>query len=675
MLNFKKWNIANSENYRLLSEKYSVCSLSSKVAASRLNLISETELFSSENLIRSPFDLIDMDRAVDRINDALENDEKIVVYGDYDADGVTATVILTSFLEAMGADVSFYIPSREDEGYGLNKQAIGKLCDDGCNLIITVDNGIAAIDEIEFAKSLGIDVVVTDHHMPQGKIPDCIVVDPHREDCPSKFKEICGAFVAFKLVAALDGGDYDGAFMQYGELVALATIADIVPLVDENRTVARLGIGKMKTTDNLGLCTLINAALSEEAVIDSNLVTYSIIPRINAAGRMGDAKRAAQLLLSEDEAEAECLADELCRDNDKRKNIETDILSEIDEMAVSQPHIFSQRIVVVCGKGWHHGVLGIVASKLVEKTGKPAIVLSEEDAVASGSGRSVEGFNLFEALCSCSEVFERFGGHSLAAGVTVKVENVTEFRDKVNAYAAKNYPYMPVNTLSADAVISPEEITLAAVKELSMFEPFGKSNSAPVFAVLGAILISSTPVGNGKHTRLSLSYNKYNFTALYFGTLADEFSPFLQKNVDILIRLKPNVYNGIESVTIQIVDVRPSGINDEVFFKEKQLYEMAERGENISLRQAQYLMPSREEAVELYKILKKNSPYNFGEDMLWWQLSGKINRAKLSVILKAFRERELADIRDGRIEILEAKQKQDLFGCDILKNILEHLSN
>lgn len=675
MLNFKKWNIANAENYRSLSEKYAVCSLASKVAASRLSTISEKELFSSENFVASPFDLVDMDRAVDRINEALENDEKIVVYGDYDADGVTATVILTSFLEVMGADVSYYIPSREDEGYGLNTDAIERLCDEGCNLIITVDNGIAAIDEIEFAKSLGMDVVVTDHHMPQGEIPDCIVVDPHREDCPSKFKDICGAFVAFKLVAALDGGDYEGAFMQYGELVALATIADIVPLVDENRAAVRLGIQRIKNTDNLGLCALINAALSDEAQIDSNSITYSIIPRINAAGRMGSARRAADLLLCEDEDEAERLASELCRDNDKRKNIEAEILSEIDEMSISQPQLFSDRIVVVCGKGWHHGVLGIVASKLVEKTGKPAIVLSEEDGVAVGSGRSVEGFNLFEALCSCSEVFERFGGHSLAAGVTVKVENFTEFRSKINEFAAKNYPYMPINTLLADAVISPEDITLVAVKELSMFEPFGKSNSAPIFAVLGATLSGSASIGNGKHTRLSFTFEKHNFTALYFGASADEFSAFLQKNVDILVRLKPNMYNGIESVTIQIADLRPSGINDDIFFKEKQLYEMAERNEKLSIKQAQYLMPSRDEAVELYKILKKNSPYNLGEDMLWWQLSGKINRAKLSVIIKAFCEAGLANISDGKIEIPEAKQKQDLFQCSILKNISGYLSN
>lgn len=673
MHSFKKWNIANTESFRSVSEKYSVCSLAAKAASSRLSSISEKDLFSPQDFVASPFELIDMDRAAERVNEAIDNGEKIVVYGDYDADGVTATVILTSYLEAMGADVSFYIPSREDEGYGLNTSAIQRLCDEGCNLILTVDNGIAAIDEIEFAKSLGMDVVVTDHHMPQGEIPDCIVVDPHREDCPSKFKDICGAFVAFKLVAALDGGDYDEAFFQYAELVALATIADVVPLIDENRTIVRLGIRRMRKTNNLGLCALIIAALSEGTEIDSNSVTYAIVPRINAAGRMSNAGRAAELLLCEDEQAAEELAAELCRDNEKRKNIEADILSKIEEMSLSQPQLFSDRVVVVCGEGWHHGVLGIVASKLVEKTGKPAIVLSEENGVATGSGRSVEGFNLFDALCSCSEIFERFGGHSLAAGVTVKVENITEFREKINAYAAQEFPYMPINTLSADAAIDPGEITLAAVRELAMFEPFGKSNAAPVFAILGASLTGSTPIGNGKHTRLSFAYDKFNFSALCFGSLADEFSPFLGKKVDILVRLKPNVYNDIESVTIQIVDIRPSGINDELFFKEKQLFEMAERCERLTAKQAQYLMPSREEAVELYKILKRNGSYNFGEDMLWWQLSGKINRAKLSVIVKAFEESSLASVKAGKIEILEASQKQDLFQCSILKNISGYL--
>ncbi len=673
MLTFKKWKLQDTLSYSQLCSKYNITPLSAKVAASRIENLGEKELFSESDSVSSPFELIDMDAAVERINEAVDSQQKIVVYGDYDADGVTATVILTSYLEAMGADVSYYIPQRESEGYGLNKDAIQKLSQDGCELIVTVDNGISAVEEIDFAQSLGMDVVVTDHHMPQSEIPDCIVIDPHRRDCPSRFKEICGAFVAFKLVAALDGGEYDGAFEQYAELVALATIADVVPLVDENRTIVRFGIERMRETDNFGLKALIDASLSESGQIDSNSVTYSLVPRINAAGRMGNAQRAAQLLLCEDEEESEALAEQLCRENSSRKDIETDILNEIDEMQRLNPQLFSNRIVVVSGKNWHHGVLGIVASKLVERTGKPSLVLSEQDGNLSGSARSVEGFDLFSALEACKECFTRFGGHSLAAGVTLLVDKLPEFINKINDYACKNHHFMPQNEIEIDAVISAEEISLAAVKELSLFEPFGKSNPAPIFALLSLKVKSITSIGNGNHSRLTLSDGKNTFTALYFGMPEGELTPFLEKNVDIIVRLKQNNFNGNLSVTIQIVDLRPCGVDDRLFFKEKQLYEAAARGEALNKKEAEYLMPSYDEAAELYRILKQNSGYGRGEDMLWWQLSGKINRARLSVILKALCQSELLKCDKNGYSIVPANSKHNLFETDILKFIAGYL--
>lgn len=675
MIAFKKWNIAEQKSFRELSQKYGVCSLAAKVAAARIGSISEQELFSQKDYISSPFELIDMERAVERINNAVDMQQKIIVYGDYDADGVTATVILCSYLEAIGANVSYYIPLREQEGYGLNKNAIQKLKDGGCELIITVDNGVAAVKEIAFAQSLGIDVVVTDHHMPQETLPDCIVVDPHRKDCLSKFKDICGAFVAFKLVAALDDGDYEGAFEQYAELVALATLADIVPLVDENRTIVRLGLSRMRETDNLGLCSLIDAAFSESSEIDSTAVTYGLVPRINAAGRMGDASRAAALLLCEDERYAESLCHELCADNEKRKQIETDILSEIEEMSAADPMLFSRRVIVVCGKGWHHGVLGIVASKLVEKTGKPALVLSEDGDCAIGSGRSVEGFELFDALNNCRDLFTRFGGHSLAVGVTLPSNRVNTFREQINCYAEQNYPYMPQNALEADAVIAPSEITLAATKELSVFEPFGKNNPTPLFVMQSITVQNISPIGNGKHTRLLLSDGDFKFTALYFSVSAKELSVYMGQKVDMLVRLKPNIYNGTESVTIQIVDIRPCGIRDAVFFKEKQLFEAALRREKLSTKQAAYLYPTHEQAAEVYRVLKQNSGYDNGTDVLWWQMGGKINRAMLGVILEAFCQSSLAVIDKGKIFLVKTQQKQDLFQCDILQYISEYLQH
>ena len=668
-MNFKKWKILDSYEYKSYMIKHPVCSLSAKVLAARKGVIGEKEIFSRDNFLYSPFDLVDMDRAVDRINKALENDEKIAVYGDYDTDGVTATVILYSYLEAMGADVVFYIPDREGEGYGLNNAAIEKLCDEGCSLIVTVDNGIAAVEEIDFAKNLGIDVVVTDHHKPQGVIPNCIVVDPHREDCTSTFKDICGAFVAFKLVAALDGGEYEGAFEEYAELVAIATVADIVPLVSENRTIVKLGLERMKNTDNLGLLALMNASLSPDSEINSTAVTYSIVPRINAAGRMGSARRAAELLLCTDEERADELCLEICSENNKRKDIENDILDEIDDISRKNPEIFSQRIVVVKGKGWHHGVLGIVASKLVEKYMRPAIVLSDDDGQLVGSGRSVDGFSLFDAVNSSKETLTRFGGHSLAVGVSLKSENFDAFCKAVNNFAALKYEYMPINCTCADAVINANEITLAAVKELSMFEPFGKDNSAPAFALLDLTLSKIASIGNGKHSRLTFLSDGEQFTCVCFGKTADEFKVYEGKRVDIIVRLKTGTYMGNESVTISLVSIRPNDIDDDLFFKQIQLFDAVQRKDNLSNAQARHLMPSYDEAKELYRTIRAVSGLKLSDDEIWFLAGRNINRARVSAIMKAFEESGLVTRQNGQIVLPQVSEKKDLFSSDILKYI------
>lgn len=669
MLEFNKWNIKNAPDYHSLCSKYGVSEICAKVAAARILDLGEDELFSHNDAISSPFELKDMDRAIDRINEAVDLGQKITVYGDYDADGVTATVILHSYLEAIGADVSYYIPKREGEGYGLNVDAIKKLYDEGCELIVTVDNGISAVDEIEYVKSLGMDIVVTDHHKPQSVLPDCIVVDPHRADCGSKFKDICGAFVAFKLVAALDDGDYEGAFEQFAELVTIATLADVVPLVSENRTVVRLGLERIKNTDNLGLCALMRAAFSENYDIDATSVAFGIVPRINAAGRMGDAANAVRLLLSEDEQTAELLCNEICAQNDKRKNIEQQILEEIDEIFAIDPSILAHRVVVVSSKGWHHGVLGIVASKIVEKTGKPAIILSEDDGVAIGSGRSVEGFSLFDAASYCKDLFTKFGGHSLAVGVTLDADKVAVFRNKINRFAEQNYKFMPQRTLTADAVISPAEITLAAVKELSLLEPTGKDNPAPVFALLDVTVGKISSIGNGKHSRLALRHENTFLNAVYFGKTVNELSFYADKRVDLLVSLKINVYMDTQSVSLQILDMRPSGINDELFFKEKALADSATRFEELTGKEANYLMPQHNEAAQVYKTIKLIAPEQCYADAIWYTLGGKINRAKLGVILEAFCESELAKNVNGQIRLLKTESKKDLFASDILRHI------
>lgn len=673
-MEFKKWTVSDSTDYSNISKKYNLSPLCAKAVCARLSTISESELFSEDFYLNSPWDLKDMDRAVDRINEAIDMGQKIIVYGDYDADGVTATVILTSYLEAMGADVNFYIPSRDEEGYGLNTSALKMLSDHGCELVITVDNGISAVNEIEYAKSLGMDVVVTDHHKPQAVLPDCIVVDPHRADCKSKFKDICGAFVAFKLVAALDGGEYDGAFEQFAELVTIATLADVVPLVSENRSIVKLGLERIKNTDNLGLRALMDAAFSENYDINATSVAFGIAPRINAAGRMGDACRAAKLLLTENEQDAYELCDEICRENDKRKNTEQSILEDIERIFEAKAEIPSQRVIVVSNPGWHHGVLGIVASRIVEKFGKPAIVLSQDGKAATGSGRSVEGFSLFDAVSYCSDIFTKFGGHSLAVGVSLDSDKIELFRAKINEYAKQNYTYMPVKTLTADAVISPDEITLAAIKELSVLEPTGKDNPAPVFVLENVLLEKTASIGNGKHTRLSLkSENKY-FNAVLFGTPEGSLSPLLGRRVDLMVSLGVNIYGGNESVNMRVFDIRPCGINDNLFFKEKQLFELCENSEPLTVKQAKYLMPTRDEAKEVFKILRLSPLNKASADLIWYKLLGKINRAKIEVILSALCQSGIADFSGGEYGLVDTQDKKDLFACNILKHISGYLS-
>ncbi len=667
-MRFAKWRIGDSLQAPEIARQYGVGSLAAKAAAARSADISPEMLFSTEDGISSPFDYYDMARAVEAIEAALDAQQRIVVYGDYDVDGITATVILYSYLQALGADVDFYIPNRETEGYGLNARAIEEIGRQGCALLITVDNGIAAVEEVALAQSLGMTVVVTDHHQPPEILPDCIAVDPHRPDCSSRFKELCGAAVAFKLVAALEGGDYEGAFEQYAELLALATIADVVPLVGENRTLVRLGLLRMRETDNLGLHALIEASLSPQAKLDSVSVAYSLVPRLNAAGRMGSALRAVELLLCEDDTRAQELAEELCRANASRRESETAVLEEIDRLFLDQPQLFDDRVIVLCADGWHPGVLGIVAAKVVERTGKPALLLSKNGETASGSGRSVEGFPLLEALRACSAQLTRFGGHSLAAGLCLQATQVDAFRRAINAYARQHFPFMPEAIVSADAVIEAQEVTLAAVRELSVLEPFGRQNPEPAFVFREMMLKAVSTIGSGKHSRLSVSDGNAVFTAVCFGKTAEEFEPFVGNKVDLLVRLKINVYQQTESVTVQVLSLRPSGLRDEVFFKERQLASAAAQGEVLTAKSAAYLYPTREQAAAVYRLLRRQSAKT-DADTLWWQLGGSINRAKLGAVLEAFCQCGLLQRQGNGFSVCSVGGKTDLFQCGVLLHI------
>lgn len=471
--------------------------------------------------LSSPFLIRDMEIAADIINEAIENGTSICVYGDYDCDGVMATAILATYLTETGADVTCYIPERT-EGYGLNKDAIDKLHNDGVELIVTVDNGISAINEAEYIYSLGMKLVITDHHQQGDTLPRAeAIVDPHRHDDCSPFKYACGAFIALKLVAALDDGDYTLALEQFGDLAAIATVADIVSLTGENRLIVRYGMNLINETDRPALIALKEISGYAEKAVDTSALGFGLAPRINAAGRFGSPMTALQLFLCDNYDDAIVIAQELDELNRQRKQTENDIISEIYAILDNDSSILRDRVIFVCGKGWHHGVIGIAASRLMEQFGKPCFIASEENGELRGSARSFGSFSVFAALTAASDVLEKFGGHPGAGGFTIKSGMGDDFRRLINKYALENHREMPCYELSADLAISPADITIENINGLEVLEPFGMGNEKPVFLIENAFVKDIRPLSGGIHSKIRIKTGGYEFDALRFRTAPD----------------------------------------------------------------------------------------------------------------------------------------------------------
>ena len=442
-------------------------------------------LLAGEEELSDPMLLTDMDKACARILEAIDKEQTIVVYGDYDVDGVTATALLYQHLKGMGASVKCMLPSREGDGYGLSKNAIQSIHDKGCQLIVTVDNGISALEEAEFAASLGVDLIVTDHHLPHDALPKAVaVVDPRRADDHSPFKGLCGAGVAFKLCAALDGCPPEEMLDYCGDLAAVGTVADVMPLTGENRTLVKAGLKLLQQTDRPGISALLEEVGLEGKPITAENVSYAIAPRINAAGRMDNAVTALQLVLCEDEERAAELAHKLNEINVARQETEQEIVKAAQEQLDAEPAILEDRVILIWGRDWHPGVIGIVASRLVEKTGRPVIVVSvDEHGEGKGSGRSVQGFNLHECIASCEDILLRFGGHAMAAGLSVREENLPELRRRLNEWAARECAVLFTPPLECDLSIHLDRITVESVRRLEQLAPYGAENPTPVFVL------------------------------------------------------------------------------------------------------------------------------------------------------------------------------------------------
>ena len=560
----KKWQIFEPDKNKIeeIKSKYKVNQLLATILANR-NILKEEDirlfLNPTRNDFYNPFLITDMDIAVNRIIKAIENKENITIYGDYDVDGITSITVLKSFLNDIGVETNTYIPNRLIEGYGLNKEAIDKISKKGCNLMITVDCGISAIEEIEYANSLGIETIITDHHEAGNEIPKAIaVIDNKRKDSKYPFRELAGVGVVFKLIQAIGITLKlkEESYLKYLDIVCIGTISDIVPLVDENRVIAKLGLLLVAQTKNIGLRSIINSSGYNK--IDSNTISFGVAPRINACGRMGKAEEALELFLSKDKNEVNELTNKLNEHNRKRQETEKAIFENALEK-IKAEHLDENKAIIVGGENWHHGVIGIVSSKITEMYFKPSILLSfEEDGIGKSSGRSIPGFDLHEALMKCSDTIEKFGGHSMAVGITVKKDNLEKFKKEFEQIATQSKIDEIIPIINIDAKVDLSDIDKEMVESLKQLEPFGEANKMPVFAFKNLKIDSIRALSEGKHLKLTLKDNNYIINAIGFniGYLANEYR--IGDKIDVAGVLEINTFNGVDNLQINIKDIMKS---------------------------------------------------------------------------------------------------------------------
>ena len=559
----KKWQIYEAtqdkqEKIEELKQKYNINQLLATILVNR-GIIEQEKLKIFLNPTRkdfhNPFLMPDMEKAVDRIIKAIEKKEKIIIYGDYDADGITSITVLKSFFKDLGIDVEYYIPNRLSEGYGLNKTAVEEIANNGYNLMITVDCGITAVEEVELAKRKNIDTIVTDHHEVADELPKAIaVIDAKRKDSMYPCRDLAGVGVVFKLIQALaiKLGLKEESYLKYLDIVCVGTISDIVPLKDENRVIAKLGLLLINQTKNIGLKSILLSAGYKN--IDSMAISFGVAPRINACGRMGHAEKALELLLCKNINEANKLTSELNEYNKIRQETEKSIFEEA-VLKIENENLNNKNTIVVAGENWHHGVIGIVASKITEMYFKPSILLCYEDNIAKGSGRSITGFDLHDALMKCADIIDKFGGHSMAIGITIKKENVQKFYDKIEKIASDMKVDEIIPIIQIDSKISLNNIDKEMVASLKQLEPFGEGNKTPIFAIRNLKIDSIRALSEGKHLKLTLKENNTMINAIGFnmGNLVQEYK--IGDKIDVAGVLEINTFNGVDSIQINLKDI------------------------------------------------------------------------------------------------------------------------
>lgn len=654
-----------------------------------------------------PFLMKDMRCAAEQLLSGVAAGKRIVIYGDYDVDGVTSVSILYMYLLEIGATVNFYIPSRIREGYGMTEAALCQLKEDGCDLIVTVDTGITAIEEAKIIRSLGMKLIVTDHHACHTEVPAALaVVNPRQPECPYPFKELAGVGVVFKLLCAMEILRFPERTVlenircvsdAYMDLVAMGTVADVMPLRDENRLIVSRGLHMMETAPRTSIAALLDAVNTDakphqKRKITSSYIGYTIAPRINAAGRIRSASIAVELLLTKERSQADVLAKELCQINQERQLEENKIMEQAfaridgDEAFVHDP------VIVLTDESWHHGIIGIVASRIAEKYGKPCILISFDNGeetkgdIGKGSGRSVKGMNLVEALTHCADLLIKYGGHELAAGLSVGRSNLAAFRRRINDYARGCFSEKePVPVLEAECELIPADIHMTQAGELYRLEPFGVSNPMPLFVMREMRLSSISGVGGGKHAKMTLTKDALVITAMFFRRAPKELDLYEGDSVDVLFQLDINAYQNVKNLQFIVKDIRLSDTSALAYEKEQQLYWALSSGESQlhwTRQEAESIVPSREDLGALYNLIKKelrmehdtfsvrslcNLLQNAGRDMRY---------VKVQYMIRIFQElnilgvEKIEDEREiYRFKYIYVKIKADLNKSNILKKL------
>lgn len=670
-------------------------------------------IYMESEMLQNPLLMLDMDVGVKRIAEALRLGEKITVYGDYDVDGVTAVCTLYLYLRSLGANIDYYIPNRAGEGYGVSNSAIDLIAAGGTKLIITVDTGITANDEVLYAKSLGVDFIVTDHHECRDDIPDCVaVINPHRPGCPYPFKELAGVGVVFKLISAYEElilgksrrAAADKIFSEYSDLVAIGTIADVMPIKEENRLIVRHGLNMIENTKRIGLAALIEATQAKsdqqrsrvrkkKTKITSGYIGYTLAPRINAAGRLMSAELAVKLFLAEDRESADEIAMELCQANKERQAEENKIMKEAYEK-IEDYDIDNNPVIVLDADTWHHGVIGIVSSRITEKYFRPSILVSFEgntgeepslDDVGKGSGRSVKGLNLVDALYHCSDKLVKFGGHELAAGLSVTRGNLKEFREMINAFARDKLKESDiVPSIEADYEIEFSDINLALAKSFGMLEPYGVGNPVPVLVLRGATLVDISGVSEGKHSKLVVSNGKNTLTAMYFSNSPDSLGLYVGDKIDLLFNLDINEWGDRESVQLIVRDLRHSLSQEKLFMTERTRYEEIKNGARFS--ESEEILPTREDFAAVYKFMlgaQRAGQNTLSHRDITSRFNGefgniKIGYAKLKIIIMVFMELNIFSLDEISEEVYKfniqyTSSKTELDKSTLLRRLRQQL--